>query len=166
MTDLTVRYFGVRAVIWESRNLTRRTMARSFSALVLFPAAVAGFLQHRSFLHVPRKLESPCRSAKEDNEIDVSIEFCTGCRWMLRSAWMAQELLSAFSQESLNSVTLIPVRSPAPGGIYVSLSHTRTNSLHAGANDIIGTHTMIPSCARTLLLASTAEWRVGLGSKA
>lgn len=40
---------------------------------------------------------------------DVSIEYCTGCKWMLRSAWLGQELLSTFEEdESLHSVTLVP----------------------------------------------------------
>lgn len=37
----------------------------------------------------------------------VEIEYCAGCRWMLRSAWFAQELLSTFESE-LGSVTLKP----------------------------------------------------------
>ena len=29
----------------------------------------------------------------------VEIEYCTQCRWLLRAAWMAQELLSTFEAE-------------------------------------------------------------------
>ncbi|ARM83298.1 MULTISPECIES: SelT/SelW/SelH family protein [Marinobacter] len=43
----------------------------------------------------------------------VRITYCTGCKWMLRSAWMAQELLSTFEEE-LNELTLIP----GTGGIF------------------------------------------------
>ena len=43
----------------------------------------------------------------------VRITYCTQCNWMLRSAWMAQELLSTFSLE-LASVTL----APGTGGIF------------------------------------------------
>ncbi len=43
----------------------------------------------------------------------IEIEYCTGCRWLLRAAWMAQELLSTFEQE-LESVSL----KPGEGGIY------------------------------------------------
>ncbi|MDB4907857.1 MAG: selenoprotein W-related protein [Gemmatimonadetes bacterium] len=39
----------------------------------------------------------------------VEIEYCTGCRWMLRAAWMQQELLVTFEQE-LESVSLKPGR--------------------------------------------------------
>jgi selenoprotein W-related protein len=43
----------------------------------------------------------------------VTIIYCTGCNWLLRSAWMAQELLSTFS-EDLGSVALVP----GTGGIF------------------------------------------------
>jgi selenoprotein W-related protein len=37
----------------------------------------------------------------------VSIEYCPKCGWLLRSAWLAQELLSTFEAE-LGSVSLVP----------------------------------------------------------
>ncbi len=37
----------------------------------------------------------------------VTIAYCTRCNWLLRAGWMAQELLSTFSEE-LGGVTLIP----------------------------------------------------------
>lgn len=37
----------------------------------------------------------------------VEIEFCIKCNWLLRSAWMAQELISTFG-EDLKGVMLIP----------------------------------------------------------
>jgi len=43
----------------------------------------------------------------------IAIAYCTQCNWMLRAAWMAQELLSTFSLE-LGAVTLIP----GTGGIF------------------------------------------------
>ena len=43
----------------------------------------------------------------------VTIIYCRQCNWMLRSAWMAQELLSTFS-EDLGAVTLVP----ATGGAF------------------------------------------------
>ena len=43
----------------------------------------------------------------------VEIEYCTQCRWLLRAAWMAQELLVTFEQE-LGGVTLIP----GSGGVF------------------------------------------------
>ena len=43
----------------------------------------------------------------------IEIEYCTQCRWLLRAAWMAQELLTTFEQE-VGEVALVPGR----GGIY------------------------------------------------
>ena len=43
----------------------------------------------------------------------VTITFCTQCNWLLRSGWMAQELLSTFPAE-LGAVTLVP----GTGGIF------------------------------------------------
>lgn len=44
----------------------------------------------------------------------IEIEYCTRCRWLLRSAWMAQELLATFEEE-LGGVTLVP---NAEGGVF------------------------------------------------
>ena len=43
----------------------------------------------------------------------VQIEYCTQCRWLLRAAWMAQELLTTFEAE-VGEVALIPGK----GGIF------------------------------------------------
>jgi selenoprotein W-related protein len=45
----------------------------------------------------------------------VSIEYCPKCGWMLRAAYMAQELLSTFTDE-VNGVLLMPAE---VGGAYV-----------------------------------------------
>ncbi|PKO47380.1 MAG: selenoprotein [Betaproteobacteria bacterium HGW-Betaproteobacteria-22] len=37
----------------------------------------------------------------------VEITYCTQCRWLLRAAWLAQELLTTFEQD-LTSVALRP----------------------------------------------------------
>ena len=39
----------------------------------------------------------------------VEIEYCVGCRWMMRAAWTAQELLTTFESE-LAEVALVPGR--------------------------------------------------------
>ncbi|HEX2581107.1 MAG TPA: SelT/SelW/SelH family protein [Dongiaceae bacterium] len=43
----------------------------------------------------------------------LSLTYCTQCRWLLRAAWMAQELLTTFEDE-LGGVTLVP----GTGGIF------------------------------------------------
>ncbi|KAK4189510.1 Rdx family-domain-containing protein [Podospora australis] len=44
----------------------------------------------------------------------ITIQFCTQCKWMLRAAYFAQELLSTFGT-SLGEVAL----QPATGGVFV-----------------------------------------------
>jgi len=41
------------------------------------------------------------------NKNIVEIEYCTQCRWLLRAAWLAQELLTTFETD-LTSVNLMP----------------------------------------------------------
>ena len=48
-----------------------------------------------------------------DGRPRVEIEYCTECRWLLRAAWMAQELLTTFS-EALGEVALVP----GSGGVF------------------------------------------------
>ena len=43
----------------------------------------------------------------------VEIQYCTQCRWLLRAAWLAQELLTTFEHE-LGEVALVP----CTGGIF------------------------------------------------
>lgn len=43
----------------------------------------------------------------------ITFTYCTQCNWMLRTAWMAQELLQSFGQD-LGSVTLVP----GTGGVF------------------------------------------------
>lgn len=43
----------------------------------------------------------------------ITLAYCTQCNWLLRTAWMAQELLSTFGQD-IASVMLIP----ATGGLF------------------------------------------------
>ncbi len=50
----------------------------------------------------------------------VVIHYCTQCQWLLRAAWLAQELLSTFGQE-LGEVAL----QPGTGGVF---------EIHVGAD--------------------------------
>lgn len=43
----------------------------------------------------------------------VEIEYCTQCRWLLRAAWLAQELLTTFEAD-LKAVSLLP----GTGGMF------------------------------------------------
>ncbi|WP_112311850.1 SelT/SelW/SelH family protein [Pseudogemmobacter bohemicus] len=55
-------------------------------------------------------MESPVEKAPGPK---IRFTYCTQCNWMLRTAWMAQELLSTFGQD-LGEVTLVP----ATGGVF------------------------------------------------
>jgi len=43
----------------------------------------------------------------------VTIIYCTQCRWLLRSSWIAQELLTTF-QDEIIALTL----QPSTGGVF------------------------------------------------
>ena len=43
----------------------------------------------------------------------LEIEYCTQCRWLLRAAWFAQELLTTFVDD-LGEVALVPGK----GGVF------------------------------------------------
>jgi selenoprotein W-related protein len=43
----------------------------------------------------------------------VEIEYCAQCRWLLRAAWMAEELLTTF-QDEIGEAAMIP----ATGGVF------------------------------------------------
>lgn len=43
----------------------------------------------------------------------IAIRYCTQCNWLMRSAWMAQELLSTFGTD-LGELVLVP----GTGGIF------------------------------------------------
>ncbi|KAF6230188.1 hypothetical protein HO133_004527 [Letharia lupina] len=60
----------------------------------------------------------------------ITIRFCTQCKWMLRAAYFAQELLSTFST-SLGEVSLIP----ATGGVFtIDIIYASTQSNQEALN--------------------------------
>ena len=48
-----------------------------------------------------------------EHKPEVVITYCTQCQWLLRAAWLAQELLSTFSDD-LGKVSLVP----GTGGVF------------------------------------------------
>ncbi|MCW3150765.1 SelT/SelW/SelH family protein [Stutzerimonas stutzeri] len=44
---------------------------------------------------------------------EIVIVYCTQCQWLLRAAWLAQELLSTFADD-LGCVSLVP----GTGGVF------------------------------------------------
>lgn len=51
--------------------------------------------------------DAPARGAHR-----VALTYCTQCRWLARAAWMAQEILTTFPEET--EVALVPGR----GGVF------------------------------------------------
>ena len=51
----------------------------------------------------------------------LSIEYCPRCGWLLRAAYMAQELLSTFTEE-VHGVLLVPSET---GGSYIISANDR-----------------------------------------
>ncbi|TAM78906.1 MAG: SelT/SelW/SelH family protein [Acidobacteria bacterium] len=43
----------------------------------------------------------------------IEIKYCTQCRWLLRAAWMVQELLTTF-QDEIGEAVLVP----GMGGVF------------------------------------------------
>jgi selenoprotein W-related protein len=58
----------------------------------------------------PREEQTGRRTNMENR---IEIHYCTQCRWLLRAAWMAQELLTTFDQE-IAELTL----RPGTGGVF------------------------------------------------
>lgn len=50
----------------------------------------------------------------------VSIKYCAQCRWLMRSTWMAQELLTTFDQE-IDELSLLP----GTGGIFEIIANDK-----------------------------------------
>lgn len=63
----------------------------------------------------------------------VSFDYCTGCRWGLRAAWMAQELLVTFEKE-LGEVALRPSSEGGTFNIWIDghLLWCRQQQVHGG----------------------------------
>ena len=56
----------------------------------------------------------------------IQIQYCTQCRWLLRAAWMAQELLTTFQDEA-GEVALVP---GSGGGFEVAVDEQVIWSRH------------------------------------
>jgi selenoprotein W-related protein len=67
------------------------------------PAAYGGVPSDCKFL----EYELHCTTVVTPKSPRIESEYCTQCRWLLREAWMAQELLTTFQSE-IGEVALIP----------------------------------------------------------
>jgi selT/selW/selH-like putative selenoprotein len=59
-------------------------------------------------------MEDESHSAEVTSKMPrIVITFCTQCKWMLRAAWLQQELLSTFGT-SIGEIALVP----STGGVF------------------------------------------------
>lgn len=58
---------------------------------------------------------------KTSNLNKIIIEYCPGCQWLPRSAWMAQEILNTFENE-LDELSLRPAKNE-PGCFRITYEH-------------------------------------------
>jgi selenoprotein W-related protein len=49
----------------------------------------------------------------------VTIEYCPKCHWLMRAAYMSQELLTTFAEE-LKAVTIMPAEVDGRYSVYVN----------------------------------------------
>src|SRR5206468_3743231 len=61
----------------------------------------------------PRLVEAVRTAAALPSGPGLEIVYCTECRWLLRAAWMAQELLTTFEKE----LARVALR-PGKGGVF------------------------------------------------
>ena len=114
----SVIYFLALSYVGISNGFQIR-VGNSFSGKKSSCSCSTPYLKYHSSLSRCLALsEESVDSEVNKNGPKVSITYCTGCRWMLRAAWMAQELLTTF-QDDLGGVELIPSRPPSPGGEFI-----------------------------------------------
>jgi selenoprotein W-related protein len=78
----------------------------------------------RTILDLTQRVPAPIDTTLTLDQIEaptphVSITYCTGCGWLLRAAYVAQELVLATFADEIAALSLIPSRPPAKGGAFV-----------------------------------------------
>ncbi|KAJ1452271.1 Rdx family-domain-containing protein [Pelagophyceae sp. CCMP2097] len=97
-----------------------RALRRLVAAVLAYAGASEAL---RAAGGVARRRSAPGRSAPAPRQgtkiaAKVTIRYCQGCKWLLRSAWMAQEVLSTFDDGTVvEEVSLRPDFSK-PGGEF------------------------------------------------
>ncbi|MCS7004126.1 MAG: SelT/SelW/SelH family protein [Cytophagales bacterium] len=72
----------------------------------------------------------------ENSKHHLIIEYCPKCGWLLRSAWIAQELLTTFTEE-LDGITLKPSSDSGTFRIYLNGEIFHDRKLHNGFPELI-----------------------------
>ena len=97
--------------------------------LLIFASSTKAFSVHltKNRVSALRQSTSPDQEEPEASTVHhIAMEYCTGCRWMTRAFWMAQELLTTFNDDNLSAVTLVP--SPPPPGAKFVVSYSADGS--------------------------------------
>mmetsp|Transcript_22917 Transcript_22917/g.39048 ORF Transcript_22917/g.39048 Transcript_22917/m.39048 type:complete len:355 (-) Transcript_22917:192-1256(-) len=112
-------------------------------------AAISHVKLVTSFVVAPRTVVAPslsklymssCDESPPTQEVHISIEYCSGCQWMLRSTWMASEILTTFASDaSLSSLSLIPKGPPlSEGGIFrITAKRNNSQGADSGKNTLL-----------------------------
>lgn len=99
--------FVVFEIPLQTMMLSTRT---SCTLLYLLVSSTMGFqtvARNGGWMTRSDLLSRAATSSPSCDQHSLSIEYCTGCRWMLKSFWMAQELLTTFEND-LKAVTILP----------------------------------------------------------
>jgi selenoprotein W-related protein len=110
-----------------TRTITRRPFSmRAMSSNEILSIRRCIYSPSISVLHMSTTSDEKM-NPKDLPQIHLKIEYCTGCKWGLRSFWMAHEMLLRAQQQqqhkqqqshfTLDAVSLIPNRS-RPGGVF------------------------------------------------
>ncbi|RDK46259.1 hypothetical protein M752DRAFT_273352 [Aspergillus phoenicis ATCC 13157] len=85
----------------------------------------------------------------------ITIKYCTQCKWLLRAAYFAQELLSTFSTQ-LGEVALVP----ATGGVFtVTMYHSPSSTSSTGTQgEEVGTGTGTGTGGEDVDITETILW--------
>jgi hypothetical protein len=95
-------------------------MQHRFWVISALLATADAFTKSRAVHRIPviRRVNGEVKMASSPvSENVVTIEYCTRCKWMMRSAWMAQELLTTFDDGTIAEMRLRPQFSD-PGGDF------------------------------------------------
>ena len=98
-------------LVLGSRRLTAEVTSHFLGSQCQPP--LQGFDLLGSVIQMNADADQPANPVGSQPGTRVTILFCTQCKWLLRAAWMAQELLSTFGTE-INDVAL----RPGTGGVF------------------------------------------------
>lgn len=65
----------------------------------------------------------------------IKITYCPKCRWLLRAAWMQQELLTTFEEE-IGEIALAPAEVSGEFNVYVDGKELFSRSINGRFPDI------------------------------